>query len=102
VHTTWLYIYTLFVGHPPFVGSKDDIREGHLFKTPAPITVLPSRFAAFVSHMLRKPPDARPTLERCTKVLIELKTAQKNNNVKNPLMDEAAKQVAEIEAKEEA
>jgi len=52
--------------------------------------------------MLRKPPSARPTLERCLKVLTELKTAQKNNNLVNPLMDEAAKQVAEIEAREEA
>lgn len=95
-------IYALFVGRPPFLGSIDDIREGHLHSAPAPITVLPPRFSAFVSHMLRKPPNARPTLERCAKVLPELKTAQKDNNVIHPSMDEAAKQVAEIEAREEA
>ena len=95
-------IYALFVGRPPFLGSIDDIREGHLHSVPAPITVLPPRFSAFVSHMLRKPPNARPTLERCAQVLSELKTAQKDNNVIHPSMDEAAKQVAEIEAREEA
>jgi serine/threonine-protein kinase len=95
-------IYTLFVGRPPFSGSNDEIREGHLHSAPASITVLPPRFSAFVSQMLRKLPNARPTLERCAKVLPELKTAQKDNNVLHPLMDEAAKQVAEIEAREEA
>jgi serine/threonine-protein kinase len=95
-------IYTLFVGQPPFIGSKEDIREGHLHTVPALITVLPRRFSVFISHMLRKPPNARPTLERCAKVLTELKTTQKNNNLIHPLMDEASKQVAEIEAREEA
>jgi len=52
--------------------------------------------------MLRKPPNARPTLERCEQVLSELKTAQEDNNTNHPLIDEAAKQVAEIEAQEEA
>ena len=95
-------IHALFVGRPPFSGSIDDIRESHLHTAPAQITALPQRFSAFVSQMLRKPPNARPTLERCQKVLPELKTAQKGNNVNHPLIDDAAKQVAEIEAREEA
>ncbi len=95
-------IHALFVGQPPFLGSIDDIRESHLHSTPAPITVLPPRFSAFVSHMLRKLPNARPTLERCARVLLELNTAQKDNNVIHSSIDEAAKQVEEIEAREEA
>ena len=95
-------IHALFVGKPPFEGAVDDIRENHLHSVPAPITVLPPRCSAFVSYMLRKPPNARPTLERCAQVLSDLKTAQKDNDVTHPLIDKAAKQVAEIEAREEA
>lgn len=95
-------IHALFVGQPPFLGSIDDIRESHLHSASPPIAALPPRFSAFVSHMLRKPPNARPTLERCAQVLSGLETAQKDNNVNHPLIDEAAKQVAEIEAREEA
>jgi len=95
-------IYTLFVGHPPFLGSEDYIRESHLHTAPDLIAVLPPRFSAFVSQMLRKSPNARPTLERCVKVLSELKTTQKNNNIKHSLLDEASNQIAKIEAREEA
>lgn len=95
-------IYTLFVGRPPFLGSIDDIREGHLHLAPASITVLSPRFSAFVSNMLRKPPNARPTLERCLQVVSEMNAAQTNTIVIHPLIDEAAKQVAEAEARDEA
>lgn len=95
-------IYTMFMGQPPFLGSIDDIRESHLNSVPNPITNLPSRFAAFVSHMLRKPPNARPTLERCSRVLSELKNSLRGNSEKNLLIDEAAKLVAVTEARAEA
>jgi len=53
--------------------------------------------------MLRKPPNARPTLRRCLNVLSELKTSQQDKKVTiYPSIDEAAKQVAEKEAKKEA
>lgn len=95
-------IHSLFVGTPPFNGSIDDIRESHLQKAPTPIAALPPRFSAFVSHMLRKPPNARPTLERCAKVLTELHVAPASSEKGHPVIDQAAKLVAEKEAQEEA
>jgi eukaryotic-like serine/threonine-protein kinase len=95
-------IYALFMGRPPFLGSIDDIRESHLHSAPNLITNLPPRFAAFVSHMLRKPPNARPTLLRCAQVFSELKNSSKANNGTHPLIEEASKRVAETEAREEA
>ena len=102
VYALGCIIHSLFTGSPPFYGSIDDIRECHLHKVPDPLTVLQPRFSAFVSHMLRKPPSARPTLERCKKVLSELSVAGENSDTIHPLIDEAAKQVAEREAQEEA
>lgn len=95
-------IYTMLMGQPPFLGSIDNIRENHLHSVPKSITNLPPRFAAFVSHMLRKPPNARPTLERCFQVLSELKNPPRANSEKHLLINDAAKLVAETEAQAEA
>jgi serine/threonine-protein kinase len=102
VYALGCIIHALFTGSPPFNGSIDDIRESHLHTAPEPLTALAPRFSAFVSHMLRKPPNARPTLDRCAKVLSELDVVNENSNSSHPLIDEAAKQVAEREAAEEA
>jgi len=102
VYALGCIIHSLFTGSPPFNGSIDDIRESHLHSAPDPLDVLQPRFSAFVSHMLRKPPSARPTLDRCKKVLSELTVVKENSDSSHPLIDEAAKQVAEREAQEEA
>ncbi len=102
VYALGCIIHALFTGSPPFNGSIDDIRESHLHKAPDPIAVLTPRFSAFASHMLRKPPNARPTLERCAKVFLELDMVTGNTTTSHPLIDEAAKQVGEREAQEEA
>jgi eukaryotic-like serine/threonine-protein kinase len=95
-------VHSLFTGKPPFNGSIDDIRESHLHKVPSSVAVLPPRFSAFVAHMLRKPPNARPTLVRCAKVLLELPASPASSESDHPAIDEAAKQVAERESQEEA
>jgi hypothetical protein len=51
--------------------------------------------------MLRKAPAARPTLDRCIRVLSELNTMMPHP-ASHPVIDEAAKHVAEAEAKAEA
>ncbi|MBD2551554.1 serine/threonine protein kinase [Microcystis elabens FACHB-917] len=95
-------IYALFTGSPPFTGSLDDIREGHLHGVPEPLRDLPPRFSAFVSHMLRKPPNARPTLERCFNVLSEIDLASDSSLTSSSVIDLAAEHVAKREAEEEA
>jgi len=102
VYALGCIIYALFTGKPPFNGSVDDIREKHLHTAPNPLTALAPRFSAFVSHMLRKPPNARPTLDRCAKVLAGLDVTNESRDSSHPLIDEVAKQVAEREAEEEA
>lgn len=102
VYALGCIIHSLFTGNPPFNGSIDDIRESHLHKAPSQIPELPPRFAAFVSQMLRKPPGARPTLERCKTVLSGLDLDAISTNAGHPLIDNAAKQVAEREAEQEA
>jgi serine/threonine-protein kinase len=93
-------IHTLMNGHPPFSGSIDDIREQHLFVAPAPLGKLPPRVAALVSHMLRKPQAARPTLALCSKVFSAIEL-EEERGVPAVLAD-AAKQVSEHEARAEA
>ncbi len=102
VYALGCIIHAVLTGNPPFNGSIDDIRESHLHKVPSPVAVLPPRFAAFVAHMLRKPPNARPTLERCAEVLSEIEVASGSSDRVHSAIDEAAKLVAEVEAQEEA
>lgn len=95
-------IHALANGQPPFVGSIEDIREKHLHSVPAQIDTLPPRIAGFVSHMLRKPPNARPTLQRCSQVLSEVSLEQTAGANSRSALLEAAKKVADREAREEA
>ena len=95
-------IHALINGQPPFDGSVDDIREKHLHSAPAQISKLSSRFSGFVSQMLRKPSDARPTLVRCSQVLPGIQLGQDAESGSGSALAEAAKQVAGWEAQEEA
>ena len=102
IYSLGCIIHTLFTGSPPFNGSTDDVRENHLNTAPAPLDELAPRFSGFVAHMLRKSPNSRPTLDRCIRVLSELELKTKNSNVNHPVIDEAAKRVAQRESEDEA
>jgi serine/threonine protein kinase len=102
VYAVACIIHALITGQPPFTGSVDDIREGHLHAVPEQLNQLPPRFTAFVAHMLRKPPNARPTLERCFKVFSELGSDSSYGLSGSTVIDEAAEHVAKKEAEEEA
>jgi serine/threonine-protein kinase len=54
----------LLTGQPPFVGSIDEVREAHLNAVPTLPGHLPSALRSLVLMMLRKAPDARPSLDR--------------------------------------
>jgi serine/threonine-protein kinase len=95
-------VHAIATGHPPFGGTMDQVREQHLHIAPPQIDRLPPRIAAFVSQMLRKPPDARPTLSRCNQVFSEIEIEQKKAHPSQQAFAEAAKKVAAREAEEEA
>jgi serine/threonine-protein kinase len=63
-------IYALLEGTPPFSGSIDDVRDGHLHKQAPSIDGIDARLGGLLNVMLRKAQAARPSLERC-KVQIE-------------------------------
>ncbi|MCH8317378.1 MAG: serine/threonine protein kinase, partial [Bacteroidetes bacterium] len=102
VYALGCIIHALINGQPPFDGSVDDIREKHLHSAPAQISKLSSRFSVFVSQMLRKPSDARPTLVRCSQVLPGIRLGKDAESGSHSALAEAAKQVAGWEAQEEA
>lgn len=66
--------HTLLNGRPPFIGDADDVREGHLHAAP-PALQAPPMLAAVVSQMLRKSPEARPSLERFISALDKTEAA---------------------------
>jgi hypothetical protein len=84
------------------MGSLDDIREAHLHAVPEELRDLPPRFTAFVSHMLRKLPNARPTLQRCHKVFSEIEFNSFSSLPGSSVIDLAAEHVAKKEAEAEA
>ena len=90
-------LHALLRGTPPFAGSVDEVREHHLHSAPPMIDALPPRLSAFVSHMLRKAPDARPTLARCERVLGDLQTVDGGEGEGFSAIATAAKDVARHE-----
>jgi serine/threonine protein kinase len=63
--------YALVTGQPPFrAGGEEDFREQHLHADPPKLPAsCPPRLQTLLSMMLRKPPSARPTLERLSSIL---------------------------------
>lgn len=102
VYALGCIIHTLITGMPPFSGSIDDIRHDHLHSAPKLLEELSPRLAAFVSHMLRKPPNARPTHERCVTVLQDFAMEPGPISEAQSALAIASKEIAEKEAAEEA
>src|SRR5205085_2786021 len=66
--------YALLTGRPPFAGP--DLRDQHLPADPPTLPHdCPARLQTLLSMMLRKPPSARPSLERVRFLLNEVITA---------------------------
>jgi serine/threonine-protein kinase len=66
--------YALLTGKPPFVGpTEPDFRDQHLHASP-PLLLsnCAPRLKTLLSMMLRKPPSARPSLERVKTILTEI------------------------------
>jgi len=99
VYALGCIIHTLYTGRPPFTG--EDIREKHLSEPPETLDCSP-KIAAFVSHMLRKPPGARPTLERCARVLAEIARDSNPSDGIFSGLDDASVEVAKKQMHEEA
>lgn len=102
VYSLGCIVHALLTGAPPFVGSIDEIRDGHLFRHPPAIEILPAGTSAFVTQMLRKTPAARPTLGRCAQVLGNVPLETKEATAGRIALSAAAKQVATEEAEKEA
>lgn len=65
--------YTLLTGSPPFQGSPEQLKAEHLSGQPPTLDAeVDSRLRSLAMMMLRKSPDARPSLERIAKVLISI------------------------------
>lgn len=72
-HATDVYalgciIHALITGHPPFLGSHEQVRDAHLSVAAPPLPHDNKKLIAFVTQMLRKSPAVRPTIPRCIDV----------------------------------
>jgi serine/threonine-protein kinase len=84
--------YALLTGAPPFIGSRDALREHHLGTAPPSLPdSVPAQFKTLLSSMLRKAPESRPTISKVTTVLNQLVTNQQQNYGVNALATAAAK-----------
>lgn len=61
--------HAIVTGQPPFTGAVADLQAKHLGSAPPAIPGVSSQFQTVVSMMLRKHPDARPTLPRIRHIL---------------------------------
>jgi serine/threonine-protein kinase len=72
VYALGCMLHAMINGRPPFLGSVEDIMEGHLSKEPPALNGVDQRLEGFARLMLRKTAENRPSLERCRKVISEL------------------------------
>jgi serine/threonine-protein kinase len=74
--------YALLTGRPPFLGpTEEHFREQHLHADPPALPAnCPARLQTLLSMMLRKPPSARPNLERVRMLLNDLIQASNPSN----------------------
>lgn len=87
-------------GSPPFVGSAEDMRDGHLRQTPPAISEAGNLVQSLLTQMLRKSPSARPSLARCVSIMSRpLEAAERP---RHPALVAAVSSVATKAAEEEA
>lgn len=95
--------HTLVTGSPPFDGpALADYQSQHLNEDPPTLQVAP-RLRSLLSMMLRKAPDARPSLARVSTILESfLEDSDSANNDGQNSLAEAGAAVAERESEREA
>ncbi|RYF30423.1 MAG: serine/threonine protein kinase [Comamonadaceae bacterium] len=69
VYALGCIIHTMINGQPPFGGSVEAIRKGHINDLAPSLNGVPPRLSSLVVHMLRKNADARPSLARCQETI---------------------------------
>jgi eukaryotic-like serine/threonine-protein kinase len=93
--------HAVFAGRPPFEGpDAASLREQHLSASPPPLTEAPAAIRGLTSMMLRKSPEARPSIGR---VIARLESDERSElkEAESTLADVGAR-LAEAEATEEA
>lgn len=92
----------LITGAPPFNGSSiSEYQNQHLYVQPNPLNAKDSLFRGLVSMLLRKNPEARPTLERVKTTLERIVASQNaisSNNGLNAIASAGAIEAERISA----
>jgi serine/threonine-protein kinase len=99
VYALGCIIHAILNGHPPFRGDVDSVRNAHLHSPPPDLKGVEPRLASLVNAMLRKVQEVRPNLDRCLRVITNVRATQSGAR---GLLVEAALRVSQEEAAKEA
>ena len=97
--------HAIITGSPPFCGAAiEDYREQHLGQAPPELTNCSPQMRSAVSIMLRKLPEARPSIERVCELCRRIAEAQpeSNSGMDIKALLGVAAQAAQRQAEEEA
>ena len=95
--------YCLLVGTPPFSGPQtEDYQRQHLSVEPPKLDSHAPFLRSLISMLLRKSPEARPSLKRVRKLIAEGLEASKESRQEFDALAAISAQLAEQHAREEA
>lgn len=93
--------YTLLTGAPPFAGPKrEDFKKQHLYDNPPRLEKHNNLLCSLLLMMLRKIPDARPSIKR-VKMLLE-RIEKENNTQSNLSILTELQQIGQIDAEKKS
>ncbi len=93
--------HTLLTGAPPFTGSPQELKEEHLHAPPPLVEGVAPQLGSLLTMLLRKHPEARPSLGRTRHILESLPTDRRHNGTLSALAEKGRVLAAEA-AEEEA
>lgn len=91
VYSLGCVLYRMIAGAPPFIGTTDECKRGHISMPPPPFDCDSAKLASLILMMLRKSREGRPSLSQCRDILSTV--TENSPRTSSKLLQEVARNV---------